>query len=260
MFAEHGQTLAAQGVWVPGQPIPQRHGVTSAGDVLLSATSVGFRHPTAAVPALVGLDCEVRASQAIAVLGPNGAGKSTLARLLGGLTVPSTGDITASEGLRDSADRHPHKWRAATLARRIGSVFQNPEHQFVTSRVHDELALGPRRTGAPKSIVDELLSRLRLDDLALANPYTLSGGEQRRLSVATALASAPRVLILDEPTFGQDRRTWIELVELLAQLRDEGRAIVAVTHDTDFVAAFADRTLRLTAPTVASKALNEDPR
>ena len=96
--------------------------------------------------------------------------------------------------------------------------------------------------------MDDLLGRLRLDRLAAANPYTLSGGEQRRLSVATALATAPRVLVLDEPTFGQDRRTWIELVDLLAKLRDDGRAVVTVTHDADFVDALADGVLRLGAP------------
>jgi energy-coupling factor transport system ATP-binding protein len=100
-----------------------------------------------------------------------------------------------------------------------------------------------------KSIVDDLLVRLRLDRLARANPYTLSGGEARRLSVATALATAPRLLVLDEPTFGQDRRTWIELVNLLAGLRDAGHGIVTVTHDADFVAALADRTVTLPAGT-----------
>jgi energy-coupling factor transport system ATP-binding protein len=98
------------------------------------------------------------------------------------------------------------------------------------------------------STVDGLLERLHLDRLAGANPYTLSGGEQRRLSVATALATAPRLLVLDEPTFGQDRRTWIELLDLLAGLRDDGHGVVAVTHDSDFVAALADRSLTLAAP------------
>jgi energy-coupling factor transport system ATP-binding protein len=89
---------------------------------------------------------------------------------------------------------------------------------------------------------------LRLTKLAAANPYTLSGGEARRLSVATALATAPKLLVLDEPTFGQDRRTWIELVTLLATLRDEGHAIVAVTHDDAFVQTLADRTYALGTP------------
>jgi energy-coupling factor transport system ATP-binding protein len=128
-------------------------------------------------------------------------------------------------------------------------VFQNPEHQFVTTRVSEELAVGPRRLGrSPAEVtatVDALLHRLRLTRLAGANPYTLSGGEARRLSVATALATAPRLLVLDEPTFGQDRRTWIELVALLAGLRDEGHGVVAVTHDEAFVAAVADREHRL---------------
>jgi energy-coupling factor transport system ATP-binding protein len=178
------------------------------------------------------------------VTGPNGAGKSTLALVLGGLLAPTSGTVTAFDD-----PLPPHRWRAATLTQRIGSVFQNPEHQFVTSRVVDELALGPRRLGhSPASVtatVDELLERLRLTALAAANPYTLSGGEARRLSVATALATAPRLLVLDEPTFGQDRRTWIELVDLLADLRDDGHGVIAVTHDEAFVATLADRVIAL---------------
>src|SRR5690606_11442911 len=201
-------------------------------------------------PRLSDTDIEIRAGEATAVLGRNGAGKTTLALLLGGLLAPTSGALTASRALAGpDAATPPHRWRAPALARRIGSVFQDPEHQFVTTRVYDELALGPRRLGlaepSVKSTVEDLLDRLRLDRLAEANPYTLSGGERRRLSVATALATAPRVLILDEPTFGQDRRTWAELVDLLAKLRDDGCGILSVTHDADFVAALADRTVRL---------------
>ncbi|MFC0532602.1 ABC transporter ATP-binding protein [Phytohabitans kaempferiae] len=244
VFAAHGDRLAEEGVWVPGREVPPRRASAPPGDALLSAERATIRDRLAAV------DLLVRAGEALAILGPNGTGKSTLALLLGGLLKPDGGRITATPALAGAdAATPPHRWRAPALARRIGSVFQDPEHQFVTSTVYDELALGPRRTGVPEaavaSTVDELLARLRLDRLAGANPYTLSGGEARRLSVATALAAAPALLVLDEPTFGQDRRTWIELVDLLAGLREEGRGIVTVTHDPAFVTALADRTVHL---------------
>ncbi|MFG2040879.1 ABC transporter ATP-binding protein [Dactylosporangium sp. NPDC048998] len=228
-------------VWTPSAPgsppMPARKAPGPPGEALLTAEGLGLRHTDRTI------DEVVLRGQALAVEGPNGAGKTTLALLLGGLTRPSRGRVVAAPALagRDAA-RPPHRWRAGRLAGRIGSVFQNPEHQFVTDTVRAELALG----GASPSTVDELLSRLYLDRLALANPFTLSGGEQRRLSVATALAAAPRVLVLDEPTFGQDLRTWRELVTLLADLRDEGRALVLVTHDPQLVAAIGDRRLELT--------------
>ncbi|HEY9375682.1 MAG TPA: ATP-binding cassette domain-containing protein, partial [Jiangellaceae bacterium] len=87
-----------------------------------------------------------------------------------------------------------------------------------------------------------------------ANPYTLSGGEKRRLSVATALTTEPTVLVLDEPTFGQDRRTWVELVDLLADHRDAGGAICAVTHDEAVVNSLADRVLTLDRGRVVASA------
>lgn len=250
VFAEHGETLTAQGVWVPGAPpFPARRS-PAPGPVLLAATDLGLRHPDAAEPALSDVDVELRAGELLAVLGSSGGGKSTLAALLGGLLKPTSGRVTATPELAGKhADTPPHRWRAPVLARAIGSVFQNPEQQFVTTRVRDELTLGQRRMGVPEAEAEaraaELLERLRLAALAEANPFTLSGGQARRLSVATALAAAPRLLILDEPTFGQDRRTWTELAALIADLRDEGRGVMAVTHDADFAAAVADRTLTI---------------
>ncbi|MDI5965279.1 ABC transporter ATP-binding protein [Streptantibioticus silvisoli] len=238
VFAEHGDALAADGVWVPGLPLPAHPAAGPPGEELLRAELLGFR------PVFTGLHTTVRAAEALAVVGPNGAGKSTLARLLGGLLAPTDGRVAATAALAGpDADRPPHRWRARALAARIGSVFQNPAHQFVTARVRDELTLG----AADPARADDLLVRLRLDALAGANPHTLSGGEQRRLSVATALAAAPRLLVLDEPTFGQDRRTWSELVALLAALRDEGHGVVAVTHDDAFRSALGARALRLGA-------------
>ncbi|MGE5829241.1 MAG: ABC transporter ATP-binding protein [Micromonosporaceae bacterium] len=251
VFAVHGAALAAQGVWVPGQPMPRHPATTTIRPTLLHAERVGLRHRGADRPALTDVDCAVRAGEALAVTGPNGSGKTTLALLLGGLVAPSSGAVQPTPELAAGLTGPPHRWRAAQLTRRIGSVFQDPEHQFLTSRVRDELSLGPRRIGRSPAqihtVVDDLLDRLHLSRLALANPYTLSGGEQRRLSVATALATAPRLLILDEPTFGQDRRTWVELVALLAAIRDDGAGVVAVTHDEEFVDALADRQLTLGA-------------
>jgi energy-coupling factor transport system ATP-binding protein len=225
VFARHGAALAEQGVWVPGHPFAPRKAVLPPGDPLVRTERAAVRNR------LDPVTVTAREAEVLAVTGPNGAGKSTLALVLGGLLRPTAGRVEAAPG------GAPVTWRAPVLARRIGSVFQNPEHQFVTSRVADELTLAKP---AP-STVDDLLDRLRLTKLADANPFTLSGGEARRLSVATALAAAPRLLVLDEPTFGQDRRTWIELVDLLAGLRDDGHGIVAVTHDDAFVATLADR-------------------
>jgi energy-coupling factor transport system ATP-binding protein len=251
VLARHGDHLAAQGVWVPGVPLPTRPART-AGDTALRGESLALRHPGADRPALDDVSFELRQGELLAVTGPNGSGKSTLALLAGGLAKPTSGRATVP-----GETRPLHRLPARRLATRVGSVFQDPEHQFVTATVRDELAFGPRQAGWPTeridARVDELLERLRLAPLANANPHTLSGGEARRLSVAGALAAAPGVLLLDEPTFGQDRRTWGELVDLTADIRDEGTALLAVTHDRDFAAALAGRELVLTAGRIAEE-------
>ena len=247
---EHGPDWAP-----PPLRMPVRR-IHDAGELLLSTTRAGYTHRGSDVPALPPTDVALSAGRTLAITGPNGTGKSTLALLLAGLRGPTTGRVTAAPavtaGLR-RPDRPPHRWPADELVRRIGTVFQQPEHQFLTGRVRDELALGPLRAGsgdtrtrrAAHELADQLLERLGLATLAEANPFTLSGGQQRRLSVATALATRPAVVVLDEPTFGQDRDTWAELVALLAEQQDEGRALVLVTHDAAVVTALADDVLAL---------------
>ena len=131
-------------------------------------------------------------------------------------------------------------------------MFQEPEHQLLGKTVRDELEVGPRALGlAAGEIadrVDDLLDRLRLRRLERANPYTLSGGEKRRLTVAAALATRPQVLILDEPTFGQDARTWAELAAMLAGLAADGAAVVTVTHDEALIDALGASRFVLDAP------------
>lgn len=251
----HRASLAAQGVWVPGLPVDVPRTRRSPGEALLVAEAVRSGRGGDAVHAAV--DLEIRAGEALVVTGPNGAGKSTLALTLAGLLPPVAGTVRATDALRGTVEGSvadaPIRWRPKQLTTRIGTVFQQPEHQFVAARVRDEIGAGLRALRLPQpeidARVDGLLAALRLEALADANPFTLSGGEQRRLSVATVLAPAPRVMVLDEPTFGQDRRTWQELVRLIASLVDDrGCAVVAVTHDADVERVLGDRTLRLGEP------------
>ena len=260
VFDAHGEALAADGVWVPDRPParPSRRPreASRTGPRLLTATGLVVARPGARVPAARDVDLGLDAGRCTAVTGPNGAGKSTLALALAGLAAPVGGDLEASAGLAAGAGPRPHRWPARLLAARVGTVFQEPAHQFVAASVAEELAVGPRVTGVDPVTagrrVDELLERLRLGHLARANPFTLSGGEQRRLSVASVLATRPGLLVLDEPTFGQDARTWAELVALLDELRGEGVGVCAVTHDTELVDALADDVLRLPAATATA--------
>ena len=242
VFTRYGARLAELGVWVPSPPPAPPTPRTIFGAELARADDVAFRYPGTDTWALGGVDASVRAGEALAITGPNGSGKSTLALLIAGLLRPARGRVTLE-------DAEPWSLPARRLVERVGTVFQDPEHQFVTGRVDDELMVGPLRAGryAPdaRRIALELLERLGLTHLAAANPFTLSGGEKRRLSVATAIATAPPLLVLDEPTFGQDRRTYTELVALLAAHCDGGGATLFATHDEDLVTSLADRTLRL---------------
>lgn len=244
--------LIRSGVWVPGAALPDiTRRRTTPSPALLSATDLTLGH-TSGPRVQTGLDFDIHAGRVTAVTGPNGAGKSTLALTLGGLLPPVGGTVSAHASFSPAPSRRePIRWRSTELLTRIGTVFQDPEHQFLTGTVRDELTLGPRtlkRSAAEiDALSDDLLDRLHLTHLADANPFTLSGGEKRRLSVATVLATKPGLVVLDEPTFGQDRRTWEELIRLLAETTDEGTAVVAITHDLDFITALADDTIDLPA-------------
>lgn len=269
VLTERGAELAAAGVWVPGiRPVLPPRPATSPGDALLSADRLVVGR-TVDVPVAGPLDLDLRAGEVLGVVGPNGAGKSTLGLTLAGLLPGQGGAVRAADELaagaalvrrsrrRDRADpADPAAWTSTALLTRIGTVLQEPEHQILRSSVRDELEVGPRALGLEDAEiaarVDELLERLRLAALAGANPYTLSGGEKRRLTVAAMLAARPRVVVLDEPTYGQDARTWSELVAIIAALRDGiddrgPRGVVAITHDDAVLDALSARRFALAA-------------
>lgn len=248
VMREQGEALAAAGVWIPGLVPRGKRSPRRAGEPLLTAEALVVGRDGTAVAS--GIDATVRAGGALVVLGRNGAGKSTFALTAAGLVPPVSGRLAALPPLADGLRTEPFRWRSRELLARIGSVFQQPEHQFVAPTVRQELAIGPRALGSgERTVADrtaEMLDTLRLGALADANPFTLSGGEQRRLSVATALATAPRLLVVDEPTFGQDALTWAALVDLFVHLLDQGSSVLAVTHDEHFADALGAERLVLT--------------
>jgi energy-coupling factor transport system ATP-binding protein len=242
VFAREGERLGQLGVWVPGDRPAARLRRIADGDDAIVARDLTFRYPRGDANALDGVAATVRRGSALGITGPNGSGKSTLALLLAGLLRPQRGEVRAF-------GEEPSRLSPRALVRRIGTVFQDPEHQFVAAHVDDELRVGLHAIDLPSEEIErrvrDLLERLDLAKLAAANPFTLSGGEKRRLSVGTALATSPGALVLDEPTFGQDRRTFAELLTLLAEYRDGGGAIAFASHDELFVDAFADERLHL---------------
>jgi len=254
VFRAHGDALAEAGVWVPGHPVglpvlPVRPAVDPADAILTTRDLAVTRDRRRAVQR--GLELAVPDGAATVIVGPNGAGKSTLALTLAGLLDALHGTVEAAEGLRGRRGLDPIRWTSRELLTRIGMVFQDPEHQFLTQTVRDELAVGPRALGWDDAridaVVDALLERLGLTALAAANPFTLSGGQKRRLSVATVLAAAPAVIVLDEPTFGQDRRGWIGIVSLLQEEIARGTTVVAVTHDADVIRHLGGHRIELAA-------------
>jgi len=191
---------------------------------------------------LHGVDLDIHAGEFVAIVGANGAGKSTLAQAIGGVRRPPRGTVTVGGGDLSRAS-------AREISRRVGFVFQNPEHQFIAHTVRDELAHGVRDDDGR---VADILVRFGLEERADEHPFLLSGGQKRRLSVGTALVAGAPVLVLDEPTFGQDRARADQLLALLHELGATGTTIVIVTHDMQLVADHARRTIVLADGRVAA--------
>lgn len=257
VVARSGQRLVAEGIWLPERVDPMLPGRAAAaeprgrsGPVLASAEGVTFAYARG-IPVVRDVDLEIRSGEHVALRGPNGGGKSTLGRLLVGLLRPDAGRIRLG---RDDPSRLP----AAELARGAGYVFQDPERQFLTARVSDEVLIGLRPE--ERARVPALMAALGLPLEAFGgrSPYTLSGGEERRLSLASTLVRRPRLLVLDEPTFGQDRRGVESLLAILAERVEDGAAVLAITHDERFAAALADRTLVLEAGRLCDGARPQD--
>ena len=253
VLEEQGEALRERGIWLPGDdvaaevgPAPEPAPASSEAAPIARVTDLTIGYDQDA-PVRSGINLTLERGVSTCIVGANGAGKSTFALTLAGLLKPIAGtvEVETSDGTRGD----PHEWSSKQLLGRMSMVFQEPEYQFLASTVAEELAIGPRAAGMSEEeitpLVEEHMEALGLTTLARANPMTLSGGEKRRLSVATALISAPELLILDEPTFGQDRGTWLGLVRLLRAALARGVTLVSITHDPAFVAAMGQRVVDL---------------
>jgi cobalt/nickel transport system ATP-binding protein len=198
------------------------------------------------IPALNDINLTIEPGEQLAILGANGSGKSTLLKLLDGLIFPSSGivkafDKTLTENILDSdGGDFPQFFR-----KKVGLIFQNSEAQLFCPTVMDEIKFGPLQLDIPKKDIDQrvhdVMEMLHIENLKDRAPYTLSGGEKKKVAIASVLSINPDVLLLDEPTNGLDPRTQRWLVELLIELRKTGKTIIIATHDLGVVEEVSER-------------------
>lgn len=280
VLAEHGRALAAQGIWVPGVPDPEplslslepvpgaAAGTVEHGRVVAGAAGVRVEHRSRRLGgrsrttrAVDAADVEARAGRSLALVGPSGAGKSSLMAALGGLLAPARGTVdialpltpagTGAGGPARERLTPPHEWSSHDLARVVAWVPQRAATALVGRTVRGDVLTTPLALDQDPVLAgrraDALLEALGLAHLADADPSQLSGGEQRRLAMASAVAHAPALVLADEPTVGQDRLTWAAVSGVLAAARAEGAAVVVTTHDPGVVDD-ADRVVHVAPP------------
>ena len=185
------------------------------------------------VEALKGVSLTVKSGEFVAIMGQNGAGKTTLVKHFNGLLKPRSGKVTV-----DNVETT--KTSVAALARNVGFVFQNPDHQLFSETVEEEIAFALKNFGYKPEVIEERITwavnLLGLTQYRKTSPFMLSGGERKRVALASVLAWDPQILVLDEPTIGQDHRQKENLRQFIMQLQTQGKTIVIVTHDVEFVA------------------------
>jgi energy-coupling factor transport system ATP-binding protein len=223
---------------------------------MIEAQDIYFTYPSG-VEALRGLSLTIQNGEFVAIMGQNGAGKTTLVKHFNGLLKPTKGKL-----LVDEADTR--KVSVATLARNVGFVFQNPDHQLFSDTVEDEIAFALRNFGFEEGIIKRrvtwALNLLGLTQYRKTSPFMLSGGERKRVALASVLAWDPKILILDEPTIGQDYEQKERLRQFILQMKEQRKTIIIVTHDVEFVAECNPRVIlmregKITADGEAAKVL-----
>lgn len=199
---------------------------------MIKVKDVYFTYPNG-VEALSGVSLAIRNGEFVAIMGQNGAGKTTLVKHINGLLKPTKGEVTVN-GVST------REVSVAKLSRTVGFVFQNPDHQLFCETVEGEVAFALRNFGFKEPILERrvtwALNFLNLTRYRQTSPFMLSGGERKRVALASVLAWNPDVVILDEPTIGQDYQQKEKLRHFIVQLNTQGKTVIIVTHDVEFVA------------------------
>jgi energy-coupling factor transport system ATP-binding protein len=199
---------------------------------MLTVEDVHFSYASG-VEALKGVSLTVKDGEFVAIMGQNGAGKTTLVKQFNGLLKPTSGRV-----LVDDVDTT--KSSVAALARKVGFVFQNPDHQLFSETVEDEISFALKNFGYTAETIESrvtwAVNLLGVNQYRKTSPFMLSGGERKRVALASVLAWDPQVLVLDEPTIGQDHQQKENLRQFIMQMQTQGKTIVTVTHDVEFVA------------------------
>jgi len=220
---------------------------------MIEIKDVYFTYPNG-VEALKGVSLLIHDGEFVAIMGQNGAGKTTLVKHFNGLLKSQKGEVLI-DGI------NTRETSVAKLARNVGFVFQNPDHQLFCESVEEEIAFGLRNFGFDESLikkrVDWALNLLDLTEYRQTSPFLLSGGERKRVALASVLAWDPKTVVLDEPTIGQDHRQKEKLRQFIVQLNTQGKTVVVVTHDVEFVAESNPRVVLMSEGKIVADGLAE---
>jgi energy-coupling factor transport system ATP-binding protein len=227
---------------------------------MISVNNVSFRYPGTSSDVLTKVNLQIQNGEFVAIMGENGAGKTTLVKMFNGLLKPRVGSVYV-----DDVDTQEKS--VAQLSRDVGLIFQNPDHQLFAETVSEELSFSLRNFGFDEQVikrrVTNISTALDLERYLDSSPFILSGGERKRVALAAVLVWDPKHIIMDEPTIGQDYLQKDRLRNFIVQLISQGKTIVIVTHDVEFVAECKPRIVLLSKGTViaddsASKILTND--
>lgn len=216
---------------------------TQMNQIVFQLDRAAFAYPYD-TPVLKEISLTVREGERLCILGANGCGKSTLLKILAGLLLPQQGTFSAFQSVVTQKDLNDDGFSKA-YHKKVGFIFQDSDTQLFCSTVEEEIAFGLLQQGLTQDMVkrrmDDIVGLLGLEQLVHKTPFKLSGGEKKKVALASVLVMNPDVLILDEPTNGLDPRTQTWLIRLLDSLSKAGKTIISSTHNLDLVTRISDR-------------------